>query len=327
MVNNIVPTITDVLFAKNFLKSRVRWTPAEVSPYLSDIAGGEVVVKWENMQLCGSFKIRGALYKMFSLSSEESERGVITSSSGNHAQGVATAAKMMGVRAVICVPGNCPETKKEAIRRRGGEWVDLKVIGKFYDEAEAEAKRISSEEGLVYISGYEDRHVISGQGTAGMEFLEDCPDLDILLVPISGGGLITGISLAAKALRPGIEIWGVHAEANPSWTRAWEVGRVESVEEEDTLADALSGAASQILYEHLRGVLAGVIQVSEEELEKAIALVHRKHHQVIEGAGATGVAALMSGKINPEGKKVGVFVSGGNIDEKTLVKILNKHSA
>jgi len=324
MSKGIVPTITDVLFARRFLKGRVRHTPSEVSPFLSDIANGEVIVKWENMQVCGSFKIRGALYKMFSLTPEERKIGVITSSSGNHAQGVATAAKMLGVKAVICVPGNCPDTKKEAIKRRGDEWVDLKVIGKFYDEAEAEAKRLSNEEGLVYVSAYEDRHVISGQGTAGLEFLEDYPDLDVLLVPISGGGLITGISLAAKALRPGIEIWGVHAEANPSWSKAWEVGRVEQVEEEDTLADALSGAASQILYEHLRGVLAGVIQVAEEDLEKAIAFIHEKHHQVIEGAGATGVAALLSGKIDTRGKKVGVFISGGNIDDKKLVKILNK---
>jgi threonine dehydratase len=259
---------------------------------------------------------------MYALGQEERKRGVVTASSGNHAQGVATAAVLLGVKAVICVPGMCPETKKTAIRRRGGEWVDLRVIGHFYDEAEEEAKRLASVEGMTFVSAYEDFHVVCGQGTVAVEMLLDEPDLDVLVVPISGGGLISGITAAALALRPGIEIWGVHAKANPSWTRGWAEGRIVPVVEEDTLADALSGAASQILYEYLRPRLEGVIQVSEPAMASAVAFLHKEHHQVVEGSGAIGVAALREKLLRAQGRKIGIVVSGGNIDEARLMKIL-----
>ena len=212
----IAPEMKDVLKAARFLVGRIRKTPVEKSYSLSDMAGSEVFLKWENQQLCGSFKIRGALNKMYSLTSLERGRGVITASSGNHAQGVAMAASLLGVRAVICVPGSCPETKREAILSRGSGLVDLRVIGRFYDEAEAEAKAVAERDGLVYVSAYEDHHIVSGQGTLGLEFLMEVPDLDLLIVPISGGGLISGVATAARALRPGIEVIGVHASANPS---------------------------------------------------------------------------------------------------------------
>ncbi|MGC9371701.1 MAG: threonine ammonia-lyase [Thermovirgaceae bacterium] len=322
MYENTVPEMTDILPAKEFLRTRVRKTPSDLSEALFERTGGPVILKWENLQLCGAFKIRGALYKMFSLSPEERNRGVVTASSGNHAQGVATAASMLGVKAVICVPGSCPETKKRAIGKRGGEYVQLKVIGEFYDEAEAEAKRLCDEAKMVYVSAYEDRHIIAGQGTVGFELLEEHPDLDVILVPISGGGLITGVTVAAKALRQDIKVWGVYAKANPSWRNAWEKGFVEPVEEEKTLADALSGAASPVLFRYLKENLAGLVEVDEAEIASAISFLHREHHQVAEGAGATGVAALLSGKFVTGGKKAGVVVSGGNIDEQRLLKVL-----
>ncbi len=324
MTRSIEPTVTDILKAYRFLKDKVRHTPTEHSFALSEKTGTPVYLKWENQQHCSSFKIRGALNRMYALDGGERARGVVTASSGNHAQGVATAASLLGVRAVICVPGMCPETKKKAIRRRGGEWVDLRVIGHFYDEAEEEAKRLALAEGLTFVSAYEDFHVVCGQGTVAVEMLMDEPDLDILVVPISGGGLISGITAAACALRPGIEIWGIHAEANPSWTRGWQEGRIVSVEEEDTLADALSGAASQVLYEFLRPRLKGVIPVGEPAMEKAVAFLHSEHHQVVEGSGAIGVAALMEGLVDVRGRKVGVVISGGNIDEAKIKKILAK---
>ncbi|MFP4482100.1 MAG: threonine/serine dehydratase [Thermovirgaceae bacterium] len=322
MYETTVPEMEDILFAKEFLKTRVRKTPTDLSEALFEKTIGPVVLKWENLQVCGAFKIRGALNKMFSLSPEERKRGVVTASSGNHAQGVATAASMLGVKAVICVPGSCPENKKRAIQKLGGEYVELKVIGKFYDEAETEAKRLCHEVEMVYVSAYEDLHIIAGQGTVGFELLEVHPDLDVILVPISGGGLITGVTVAAKALRRGIEVWGVYAKANPSWRNAWEKGFVEPVEEEKTLADALSGAASPVLFSYLRENLAGLVEVDEEEIASAISFLHREHHQVVEGAGATGVAALLSGKFVTGGKKTGVVVSGGNIDEDQLLRIL-----
>jgi threonine dehydratase len=322
MTEAISPTVTDILMAYRFLKGKVRHTPLEFSYLLSEESGAKVFLKWENQQHCASFKIRGALNRMYALGQEERKRGVVTASSGNHAQGVATAAALLGVKAVICVPGMCPETKKTAIRRRGGEWVDLRVIGHFYDEAEEEAKRLASVEGMTFVSAYEDFHVVCGQGTVAVEMLLDEPDLDVLVVPISGGGLISGITAAALALRPGIEIWGVHAKANPSWTRGWAEGRIVPVVEEDTLADALSGAASQILYEYLRPRLEGVIQVSEPAMASAVAFLHKEHHQVVEGSGAIGVAALREKLLRAQGRKIGIVVSGGNIDEARLMKIL-----
>ncbi len=202
--------------------------------------------------------------------------------------------------------------------------VELKVIGRFYDEAEAEAGMISEKEGLVYISAYEDHHVICGQGTLGLEFLMDVPDLDLLVVPISGGGLITGVATAARALRPGIEVIGVHASTNPSWKDAWSRGRVSEVEESDSYADALSGAASSILYPLIRNIVSGLVDVSEQEIARGISFLHSRHHQVVEGAGAVGVASLLAGKVKCKGKKTGIVISGGNIGDRTVLKAIEE---
>lgn len=320
----IEPTITDVLLAARFLKGRIHRTPTEYSFPFSEKSGAEVYVKWENQQICRSFKIRGALNKMFSLSEEEKALGVVTASSGNHAQGVAMAAKMLKTRAIICVPGMCPETKRQAIRNLGGDYVDLRVVGHFYDDAEIESFRLRDEEKLTYVSAFEDQKIAAGQGTLALEMLMDEPELDIILCPISGGGLISGVSLAAQSLKPGIQVWGIHASANPAWPEAFKQGKVVPVEEEETIADALCGGASQPLFEFLKNRLTGIVAVSEDEMEEAMAFTHQHHHQVIEGGSATSVAALLSGKVDVKGRKVGVVISGGNVDDGKLLKILQK---
>ncbi|HCP07969.1 MAG TPA: serine/threonine dehydratase, partial [Synergistaceae bacterium] len=200
--------MTDVLLAARFLRGRVRHTPTERSDSLSSLSGAEIFLKWENQQICGSFKVRGALNKMFSLSEEDRARGVVTASSGNHAQGVAMAARALSTRAVICVPGVCPQTKQDAIRRLGGDLVELRVLGHFYDDAEAEAHRLQQEQGMTYISSFEDHFIISGAGTLGLEMIMDEPHLDTVIVPAGGGGLINGVAIAVKALSPETEIWG-----------------------------------------------------------------------------------------------------------------------
>lgn len=321
----IEPTITDVLLAARFLKGRIHRTPTEYSYPLSRRSGAQVFVKWENQQKCRSFKIRGALNKMFSLTEKEKARGVVTASSGNHAQGVATAARMLRTRAVICVPDMCPETKRQAIRDLGGDFVDLRVVGHFFDETEQESFRFRDEEGLTYVSAFEDLQIAAGQGTLALEMLMDEPELDAILCPISGGGLIAGVLTAARALRPDIAVWGIHATANPAWPEAFKRGEVVPVEEEETIADALCGGASQPLFEYLRDRLNGILDVSEEELEEAMAFVHHHHHQVIEGGAATAVAGLFSGKLDLAGKRVGVIVSGGNVDDGCLLDILKKY--
>lgn len=315
-------TITDILLAARFLKNRTRHTPLELSPALSKITGGEVWLKLENQQIAGSFKPRGALNRMFAMAEEERQKGVITCSSGNHAQGMAMAARALKTRAVICVPGQCPQVKREAILERGGEFVELRVIGTYYDDAEIESLKMAEKENLIFVSAFDDPYVSAGQGTVGLEMLQDEPQLDVILCQISGAGLIRGIATAAKALRPSIKVWGVHAKANPAWTEALKKGKVELVEEEVSLADALGGGACQNHLDFVRDELEGLIAVSEDDIAKGIRFMFEKHHQLVEGAGAIAVAAALSGSINLKEKKVGIVVSGGNIGEEKFLAAL-----
>lgn len=318
----IDPSMTDVLLAYRFLKDKVRHTPVERSEPLSVKSGNDVFIKWENQQITGSFKLRGALNKMFSLSPEEKKCGVVTPSSGNHAQGVAMASRMLGVKSVICVPGVCPETKREAIKKRGEKFVDLRITGHFYDDAESEARRLARDEGLTFVSSYEDHFIVSGAGTLGLELMMDKPDLDVIVVPAGGGGLINGVAIAAKALSPGIEIYGIQSVASQPWVKSWPGGRVVQVEYGESLADGLMGSIPQSLLDLAKKRIRDFVAVTEEDIARAIVFLHNEHHQIVEGAGAVGVAALLSGRIPVDGKKVGVIISGGNIDTSRLLELL-----
>lgn len=313
-----------MLTARKLLQGKIRRTPLEFSYPLSELTGARVFLKLENQQHANSFKIRGAINKMYSLSEEERARGVVTASSGNHAQGVATAAAMLKTRAVICVPEPCPETKKASVRARGGAYVDLRVVGAQYDDTERAALEIARDERLSFVSAFEDTYIAAGQGTLAFEMLEDEPELDVIISPLSGGGLLTGIAVAAKALRPGIELWGSFAENNPNWTRAWEEGQVVPVTEKDSIADALGGYASAELYPFIRKSLDGILPISEENIARAMAWMHKHHHIVIEGAAGTSVAGLLSGRVEVKGKSVGVVISGGNVDDARLIEILRE---
>lgn len=319
------PTFQDVVKAYSFLKTRIRHTPTEFSYPLSEIAGVPVYIKWENQQLCGSFKIRGALYKINSLTSAERRRGVVTCSSGNHGQGVALAAKALEIKTSVFVPNACPETKKLMIRRRGWDWVELIVSDGDYDKAEADAHQFATENNKTYVSSFEDARIIAGQGTAGLEMFLDEPDIGHVIVPAGGGGLMNGIAIAAKAVNPQAEIWGVQSGASNPWVVSWDSGVVKEVEYSDTIADGLSGAIPQSLLTLAKTYINGIHEVTEDEIKHAISLVHREHHQVVEGAGAVGIAALLAGKVRSGDKAVGIVVSGGNIDETKLMDILNKY--
>jgi threonine dehydratase len=316
------PSFKDIVMACRFLNARVRHTPTEYSHSLSEFAGAPVYVKWENQQLCGSFKIRGALYRMDVLNEEERSRGVVTCSSGNHGQGVALAAREMKVKAVIFVPLACPEIKKQAIRRLGGEWAELVVADGDFDFADREAVRFAKETGGTYISSFEDPYLMAGQGTAGVEMFMDEPDIDYLLVPAGGGGLLNGVAISAKAINPDVEIFGVQSAASNPWVVSWKDGTVKTVEYFDTLADGLAGAIPQSLLTLAKKRVSGIYEVTENDISRAIAFAHKEHRQIIEGAGAVGIAALLSGKAKPDGRKTGVIVSGGNIDDDRLKKIL-----
>lgn len=319
------PTFQDVIKAYKFLKTKIRHTPTEYSYALSEFAGVPVYIKWENQQLCGSFKIRGAMYKMNSLAGEERGRGVVTCSSGNHGQGVAMAARELKIETSVFVPAACPETKKQMIRRRGGEFVELVVSDGDYDKAETDAHDFAKQNGKTYVSSFEDDKIIAGQGTAGLEMFMDEPSIGQLLIPAGGGGLMNGISLSAKAINPECEIWGVQSAASNPWVVSWESGVVREVKYLDSIADGLSGGIPQSLLTMARQRVHGVHEVSEDQIKYAISYIHREHHQVIEGAGAVGVAALLAGKAIPNGKPVGIVISGGNIDEAKLKEILNNY--
>jgi threonine dehydratase len=300
----------------------VRHTPTEYSHALSEIAGAPVYVKWENQQLCGAFKIRGALYAMHSLDQARRDRGIVTCSSGNHGQGVALAAKSMGVKAVVFVPETCPELKKKKILRLGENWIELRVAEGDYDFAEEEAHKFAAREGKTYLSSYEDAAIISGQGSAGMEMFMDEPDIEYLLVPAGGGGLLNGTAAAAKAISPEVEIFGVQSEASNPWVVSWPDGIVKTVTYSDTIADGLAGGIPQSLLTLAKKRVSGMLEVTENDIKRAIAFIHREHRQIIEGAGAVGVAALLSGAAKPNGRKTGIVVSGGNIDDAALKEIL-----
>ena len=304
----INPGITDVVKAYKFLRGRVRHTPTEYSHALSVKAGAPVYLKLENQQLCGSFKLRGALYKMNSLTPEERALGVVTCSSGNHGQGVAMAAQELKIKTKIFVPNACPETKKEAIRWRGGDFVELIVADGDYDFTEKTAHEYAAAHGVTYVSSFEDAAVVAGQGTAG------------------GGGLMNGIAIAAKALNPDVEIWGVQTDTSNPWVVSWEEGRVKEVEYGETLADGLAGGIPQSLLSLAKLRVKGILEVTEAELAAAIAFVHREQHMVIEGAGAVGIAALLAGKAPVRGRKTGIVISGGNIDETKLLKVLAENN-
>ncbi len=314
--------ITDILLAARFLKGKIRRTPLEFSPALSSVTGSQIWLKLENQQIAGSFKPRGAFNRMFAMSAEERAKGVITCSSGNHAQGMAMAARTLKTRAVICVPGQCPQIKRDAICEKGGEYVELRVIGTYYDEAEVESMKMAEHEHLIFISAFDDPYVSAGQGTVGLEMLQDEPELDAILCQISGAGLIRGVATAAKALRPEIKVWGIHAAANPAWPEALRLGKVLPADEEVSLADALGGGACQNHFDFVKNEIEGVIGVSEAEIASGIRFMFEKHHQLVEGAGAVALAAALAGKVGLKGMKVGIVVSGGNIGEEKFIGAL-----
>jgi threonine dehydratase len=228
----------------------------------------------------------------------------------------------MGVSAVVFVPETCPKLKKKRILSLGGEWVELRVAAGDYDFAEAEAHEFAAREGRTYLSSYEDASVISGQGSVGMEMFMDEPDIEYLLVPAGGGGLINGIATAAKAVNPEVEIFGVQSEASNPWVVSWPYGAVKTVTYSYTVADGLAGGIPQSLLTLAKKRVSGILEVTENDIKRAIAFIHREHRQIIEGSAAVGVAAVLSGAARPNGKKTGIVVSGGNIDDAVLSEIL-----
>ena len=309
----------DIYAARRRMGTWVRRTPFERSQLLSELTGGEVYLKLENRQLTGSFKIRGASNRIALLTPDERRRGVVAASSGNHAQGIAYAARQLGVRAAIVVPGNTPKMKRDAIRALGA---DLTVHGNEYMDAERLAQNMSREGGMPFLSPYNDPDLIAGQGTVGLEMVEDGPELDAVLVPVSGGGLISGVSTVIKAASKA-EVIGVQTIASPVMHESIKAGKIVDIPMYDTVAEGLHGGIEQgsVTFPICQKLVDDWIDVREATIVDALRLMLLRQHEVIEGSGAVGVAALMENPKRFKNKRVGVVISGGNIDEDLLSRI------
>lgn len=315
-------SLREIYLARQRIKPFAWRTPLVEAPELSGRLGARVVLKVENLQVTGSFKIRGASNKILSLIQDERAAGVVAVSSGNHGRAVCHVAAKLGVRAVVCLPETVPDSKVQAIRALGAETI---VRGATYDEAAAHANRLQEEQGLTMIHPFDDPWVIAGQGTIGLELLEDDPEIGCVVVPLSGGGLVGGIGLTLKSAFPGIRVVGVSMERGPAMVRSLEAGRIVEVVEEPTLADALMGGlgpANQYTIELVRRYVDETVLVSEDEIAGAMAFVLEQHHLVVEGGGAVGLAALLYEKVKRPGTDVAVVISGGNVSIPTLLKVV-----
>ena len=306
--------------AQRVLASVINYTP--VVPTKGIVPGCDFYLKADCLQKTGAFKLRGAYYKIATLSDEEKARGVIACSAGNHAQGVAFAARDMGIKATICIPEGAPISKIEATRSYGANVV---LVPGVYDDAYAEAVRLRDEQGLTFIHPFNDYHIMAGQGTIGLEILEQLPDVDVIFVPIGGGGLIAGLAFAVKNLKPDCRVVGVQAAGAPSMAESLKKGEIITLSSVDTVADGIKvKTPGDLTFDMCREYVDEVVTVSEGEIASAILTVLEKQKLVAEGAGAVGIAAAMYHKVNIEGKKVCALLSGGNVDVTMLERILTR---
>ncbi|WP_299265221.1 threonine ammonia-lyase [Leptotrichia wadei] len=310
----------DFIEARERLNTVITKTKLIHSSIFSNETGNEVYIKPENLQRTGAFKIRGAYNKIAKLTEEEKKRGVIAASAGNHAQGVALAAQKLGIKAVIVMPKHTPLIKVEATKRYGAEVI---LTGEVYDEAYEYAKKLQEKEGYTFVHPFNDEDVIEGQGTIALEVLEELPDADIILVPIGGGGLISGIASAAKLKNPLIKIIGVEPEGAASALEARKSHHVVELDEANTIADGTAvKKIGDITFDYIEKYVDDIVTVSDYELMAAFLVLVEKHKIVAENSGILAVAGLK--KLNVTGKKIISIISGGNIDVLTISSMINK---
>ena len=313
-------TLDHVYKANYILRSVVRQTDVLYAPKLKP--GTELYLKTENLQVTGSFKVRGAYYKMSQLTQEERERGVIACSAGNHAQGVALAAQKNGIKAVICLPDGAPISKVEATRSYGAE---ICLVEGVYDDAYQKAQQLRDEKGYTFIHPFDDPDVIAGQGTIALELAEQVPGMDAVIVPIGGGGLISGIAYTLKNLNPNVKIYGVQASGAPSMLNSIHDAHIETLDSVFTIADGIAvKQPGSITYEICSKYVDEIVTVTDDEISAAILALMEQHKLVTEGAGAVAVAAAMFGKMDLTDKKTVCLLSGGNIDVTILSRVITR---
>lgn len=298
----------------------IRHTDVLYAPKLKP--GTELYLKTENLQITGSFKVRGAYYKMLQLTEEERRRGVIACSAGNHAQGVALAAQKNGIKAVICLPDGAPISKVEATRSYGAE---ICLVEGVYDDAYQKALQLRDENGYTFIHPFDDPDVIAGQGTIALELAEQVPDMDAVIVPIGGGGLISGIAYTIKSLNPRVKVYGVQASGAPSMLNSIHDSHIEALDSVFTIADGIAvKKPGSITYGLCSRYVDEIVTVTDDEISAAILALMEQHKLVTEGAGAVSVAAAMFGKVDLAGKKTVCLLSGGNIDVTILSRVITR---
>ncbi len=315
-------TLETIKAARERIRDSVFLSPFMRSETFSKLTGNSIYLKLENLQMTGSYKERGALNRILLLTDDEKRRGVIAASAGNHAQAVAYHATKRGIAAQICMPLTTPIVKVTATREFGGEVI---LAGTNYDETCQEALRRCAEGGLTFIHPFDDEAVIAGQGTVGIEMLEQQPDIEVLVIPVGGGGLIGGIACAAKEMKPKIQVVGVQTSKLPSMKAALEHGGPVTLPPRVTIAEGIAvRCAGSVTYPLVKKYVDEIVTVDDEEIANAILLLLEKEKTLAEGAGAVATAAVIQHKISARGKKVGVLVGGGNIDVSLLSRIIER---
>ncbi|MBR1592623.1 MAG: threonine ammonia-lyase [Ruminococcus sp.] len=313
-------TLDKIYHAKYVLKNVIRETDVIYAPKIN--TDSEIYLKTENLQITGSFKVRGAYYRMSCLSDDEKARGVIACSAGNHAQGVALAAAKNGIKSIICLPDGAPISKVEATKSYGAEICLVKGV---YDDAYAEALRLKDEYGYTFIHPFDDEDVIAGQGTIGLELLEQVPDIDAVIVPIGGGGLVSGVAYAVKSLDPKIKVYGVQASGAPSMYNSVRDKKIERLEIVSTIADGIAvKEPGENTFRIISEYVDDIVTVTDDEISAAILALMEQQKLVTEGAGAVSVAAAMFSKVPIKGKKAVCLLSGGNIDVTILSRVIKR---
>lgn len=315
-------TFQDIVHARDMMQGIVEQTPLIHSQTFSSLAENEVFLKLENLQKTGSFKVRGSYNKIYSLKKEELKHGVVAASAGNHAQGVAYAGSRIGIPCTIVMPEGAPLSKIEATKGYGA---DVELRGKVFDDALDYAFSLKEELSATFIHPFDDEKVIAGQGTVGLEILEQLPETEVIVSPVGGGGLIAGIAAAVKERNPSVQIYGVEAKACPSMGKSLTEKKVLTVESEPTMADGIAvKRPGELTFQLVQKYVDGMLEVDEREIARAMLLLLERNKLLVEGAGAVSLAALLSGRFPVKRKKTVAVISGGNVDISFLSRIIER---
>jgi len=309
------PSFADIKKASELIRQHANRTPVFTSRSVNERAGASIYFKCENFQRVGAFKFRGACNAVFSLNEEEAQKGVATHSSGNHAQAVALAAKMRGIPAFVVMPENAPKVKVKAVKGYGAK---VTFCESTLEARETTLEKVVEKTGAIFIHPYDNARVVAGQGTAALEFLEEQPDLDIIMTPVGGGGLLSGSSISAKALKPDISVIGAEPEMADDAYRSFKEGKLIPVEDPDTIADGLRTSLGKLPFDIIKSNVDDIVTVSEDSIIDSMRFIWERMNMIIEPSCAVPVAAVFDQKIQARGKKIGIIITGGNVDLDNL---------